>query len=189
MGCLATEETVLANHFNNGFDSSAATFADGQEFFSTAHQRENGETYRNRPTTASDLSTTSIEAAFIDFANFRTGGGRRLALKPECLLVPPDLEWRALRIMGSSHTPEDDTNAIQPIKGKLKVKVWHYLTDTNAWFITTNKKDHKMVMYDRQAFTTSDVVDFDSGDLKFKAVFRQSSGMGDPRGVYGSPGA
>jgi len=188
-GAWATEETVLANHFNNGFDSSAATFADGVAFFDTAHVRENGETYRNEPTTAADLSTSSVEAALIDFRNFRSGGGRRLSISPECLLVPPDLEYRARRIMGSSQTPENDSNAIQPIKGVLEVKVWDYLTDTNAWFILANKNQHKMVMYERQPFTTSDVVDFDTGDLKFKAVFRQSSGMGDPRGVYGSPGA
>lgn len=187
-GAHATEETTLANHFNNGFDSSAATFADGVAFFDTAHIRENGETYRNEPTTASDLSTSSVEAAMIDFRNFRSGGGRRLSISPESLLVPPDLEYKARRILNSSQTPENDTNAVQPIKGALDIVVWDYLTDTNAWFILAGKKDHKMVLYDRQNFTTSDVVDFDSGDLKFKAVFRQSSGMGDPRGVYGSPG-
>ena len=187
-GAWATEETTLANHFNNGFDSAAATFADGVAFFDTAHIRENGETYRNEPSTAADLSTSSVEAALIDYRNFRTGGGRRLSIKAKCLLVPPDLEYRARRIMGSSHTPENDTNAIQPIKGTLDVKVWDYLTDTNAWFILPDKKDHHLNMYTRQDFTTSDVVDFDSGDLKFKAVYRQSSGMGDPRGLYGSPG-
>ena len=188
-GAHATEETVLANHFNNGFDSSAATFADGVAFFDTAHVRENGETYRNEPSTAADLSTSSVEAALIDCRNFRTGGGRRLSIDMKTLLVPPDLFYRASRIMGSSQTPENDTNAIQPIKGVLDVKQWDYLTDTNAWFILPDKKDHHMNVYVRQDFTTSDVVDFDTGDLKFKGVFRQSSGMGDPRGVYGSPGA
>lgn len=190
MAAYATEETVLANHFNNGFTSSAAVGADGKELFATDHVREDGGSYRNELSTAADLTATSLEQALIDFRNFRSGGGRRLQIQPKTLLVPPDLQFDAARILKSTNRPEDDTNAINPINGLgLELKVWDYLTDTDAWFLMADKSNHKMVMYEREPFTTSDVFDFDTGDIKFKGSFRFSSGWGDPRGVYGSPGA
>ena len=185
----ATEETTLANHFNNGFDSSY-TNVDGKELFATDHIREDGSTYKNELTTSADLSSSSLEQALIDFRNFRTGGGRRLQVQPEMLLVSPDNQFNAARILDSTHRPEDDTNAVQPINDLgLSLQVWDYLTDTDAWFLMAGKANHKLVMYEREPFTTSDVFDFDTGDLKFKGAFRQSSGWGDPRGIFGSPGA
>lgn len=185
----ATEETTLANHFNNGFDSGY-TGADGVELFATDHVRENGDTYANELSTAADLSTTSLEQALIDFRNQRDGGGKRLSIKPETLLVPPDLQFTACRILDSDHTPEDDTNAVQPINGLgLTLQVWDYLTNSDDWFLMASKENHKLNLYERSAFSTSDIYDFDTGDIKFKGLFRQSSGWADPRGVFGSPGA
>jgi hypothetical protein len=185
----ATEETTLSNHFNNGFDSDF-TSVDGKELFATDHVREDGGSYANELTTSADLSSSALEQALIDFRNFRTGGGRRLQIQPETLLVPPDQQFNAARILDSTHEPETDRNAVQPINDLgLSLQVWDYLTDTDAWFLLAGKSNHKLVLYERESFTTSDVFDFDTGDLKFKGTFRQSSGWGDPRGVFGSPGA
>lgn len=185
----ATEETLLANHFNNGF-SSTYTGPDGKELFATDHVREDTAAYANELTTAADLSTTSLEQALIDFSAFRDGGGKRLQIKPSTLLVPSDLRFTAVRILDSPGDPDTDTNAIQPV-GDLGLKVvsWHYLTDTDAWFLTADKEDHKLLLYDRMPFTTSHIFDFDTGDIKFKGTFWQSSGWADPRGLFGSPGA
>jgi phage major head subunit gpT-like protein len=185
----ATEETTLANHFNNGFDSGV-TGADGVELFSTAHVREDGATYANELSTAADLSTTSLEQALIDFRNQRDGGGKRLSIKPETLLVPPDLQFAAVRILDSSQTPEDNTNAVQPISGLgLTLQVWDYLTNSDDWFVCAAKENHKLNMYERASFATSDILDFDTGDVKIKGLYRQSSGWADPRGLFGSPGS
>ena len=189
MAALATEESTLAGHFNDGFGSSATT-PDGQPIFDAAHVREDGVTFQNQLSTAASLSTTSLEQCLIDFRDFRSGGGRRLSIKPKCLLIPPDLIFDAQRILNSSQSPEDDTNAVQPINDLgLDLVVWDYLSDTNAFFVMADKKDHNFHLYDRENFTSSDIVDFDSGDVKFKGLFRQSSGVSDPRGAYGSPGA
>jgi hypothetical protein len=67
--------------------------------------------------------------------------------------------------------------------------VWDYLTDTDAWFLLADKSDHKLVIYDREPFTTSHIFDFDTGDIKFKGKERFSSGWGDPRALFGSPGS
>jgi len=104
--------------------------------------------------------------------------------------VSPDNQFNAARILDSNQTPEDNTNAVQPVNGLgLTMQVWDYLTDTDAWFLLASNDNHKLNLYERESFTTSDVYDFDTGDIKFKGLFRQSSGWADPRGVFGSPGA
>lgn len=184
----ATEETILANHFNNGFDSTAATGPDGIELFATNHVREDGSTYANELSSSADLSQTSLEQALIDFSDFRDGGGKRVAIEPKCLLVPKELRFEAHRLIKSSLVSENDTNASNPLNNLLDVRVWNYLTDTDAWFILADKSDHYLLLYDREEFWTDYEYDFDTKDYKISGMFAQSSGWADPRGVFGSPG-
>ena len=183
----ATEETILANHFNNGFDSDY-TGADGVELFSTAHVREDGSTYANELSSAADLSQTSLEQALIDFSDFRDGGGKRVAIEPKCLLVPKELRFEADRLLRSKLQSEDNTNAINAVNGLLDSQVWNYLTDTDGWFILADKADHELLLYDREEFWTDYEYDFDTKDYKITGLFAQSSGWSDPRGIFGSPG-
>lgn len=183
----ATEETILANHFNNGFDSDY-TGADGVELFSTAHVREDGSTYANELSSAADLSQTSLEQALIDFSDFRDGGGKRVAIEPKCLLVPKELRFEADRLLRSTLQSEDNTNAINAVNGLLDSQVWNYLTDTDGWFILADKADHELLLYDREEFWTDYEYDFDTKDYKITGLFAQSSGWSDPRGIFGSPG-
>ena len=184
----ATEETILANIFNRAFNSSY-TGPDGIMLCNTAHVREDGSTFQNTLTNAADLSQTSLEQALIDFSDFRDGGSKRIVIEPKILLVPKELRFVAARLTGSSLAPEDDTNAINPLNGLLDVQVWNYLTDTDAWFILGDKKDHYLHLYDREEFWTDYEYDFDSKDYKISGLFAQSSGWADARGVYGSAGA
>jgi len=186
----ATEETVLANVFNNGFDSNY-TGPDGQPLFSTAHLREDGATYRNELSSAADLSTTSLEQALIDYRNFRDGGSKRIQVQPGVLLVAPNAQFNAARILKSTHRPEDDTNAIQPLNDVgLRLDIWDYLTSDEAWFVGPKQKSEgHLMLYEREPFSSDHIFDFDTGDIKLKGGYRQSSGWGDPRGWFGSPGA
>ena len=186
----ATEETVLAGHFNNGFDATAATGPDGKELFATDHVREDGTTYRNELSTAADFSTTALEQALIDYANFRDGGGKRLQIQPGIVMTARDQMFNVLRVIKSAYRPEDETNAIQPVEGLgLKPVFWDYLTDTDAWFVgPKDKSDGYLMLYEREPFESDHIFDFDTGDIKLKGEFRLSSGWGDPRGWFGSPG-
>ena len=184
---VATEETLLANHFINGFDSNF-TGPDGVELFSTAHNREDGSTYSNTLTNAADLSQTSFEQAMIDFSDFRDGGGKRLMIEPALLLVPKELRFEAHRYLKSAYSPEDDTNASNPLQDIVQACVWNYLTDTDAWFLVARKEDHFLLLYERETPWTDYEVEFESKDHKTSLMFAQSSGWADPRGVFGSPG-
>ena len=186
----ATEETLLANIFNNGFDgTNFANGGDGLELFSSAHVREDGTTFANELSSPASLSQTSLEQAHIDFSDFRTGGGRRMALEVEDLLVPKELRFVADRLIYSSHQPDDDTNAVNPMHESTGVTVWNYLTDTNAWFLLGKKDDHDLTLFVREEPWSDYEKDFDTADTKVKLAFAESSGWNDPKAVFGTAGA
>ena len=89
----------------------------------------------------------------------------------------------------SSQSPENDTNAVNPLEGLVTACVWNYLTDADAWFLQAEKEDHGLVLYIREEFWTDYEFDWDSKDYKFSGMFAQSSGWIDPRGFYGTQGA
>jgi hypothetical protein len=64
----------------------------------------------------------------------------------------------------------------------------HYLTDTNAFFITTDVPDG-MKHFVRAPMTTTMDGDFDTGNVRYKARERYSFGVSDPLGIFGSPGS
>tara|TARA_Y100001951_G_C11264211_1_gene254447 strand:+ start:306 stop:1214 length:909 start_codon:yes stop_codon:yes gene_type:complete len=185
----ATEETLLAQHFDRA-ENSSYTGADGVELSSAAHVREDGTTYSNELTSAADLSQTSLEQALIDFSDQRTGGSRRLKIQPKYLVVPKEEGFNADRLLRSTRMPEDNTNAVNPLATMgLTPVVWHYLTDTDRTFLLSDKQHHSLTLYTREELWTDYEYDFDTSDYKVKAAFAQSSGWGDPKGFFCLRGA
>lgn len=189
-----TKEIIAANVLNRAFNSSYTMGAqsDGKELCATDHPNKSGGTWRNELSTAADLSEAALEQACIDIADFTTDRGLKIAIMPQKLIIPSELEFDAMRILesvGQSGTANNDLNALKASKkfpGGIKVN--HYLTDANAWFIGTNCPDGMKYMERRaDAFGTEN--DFDTENAKFKATFRCSFGWSDPRGIFGSPGA
>jgi hypothetical protein len=189
-----TKEMVGANVLNRAFNSSYTMGAnsDGKELCAADHPNKSGGTWRNELGTAADLSEAALEQACIDIGAFKTDRGLTIAIMPQKLIIPPALEFEAFRILesiGQSGTANNDINALRASKKFPQgVKVNHYLTDTDAWFIGTNCPDGLKYMERRaDAFGTEN--DFDTENAKFKATFRGSFGWSDARGIFGSPGA
>jgi len=189
-----TKEMIGANVLNRAFNSSytMGTNSDGVELCSELHPNKSGGTWRNELDTAADLSEDALEQACIDIAAFTTDRGLTIAIMPQKLIIPSELEFDAFRILesiGQSGSANNDINALRASKKFPQgVKVNHYLTDADAWFIGTNCPDGMKYMERRaDAFGTEN--DFDTENAKFKATFRGSFGWSDPRGIFGSPGA
>ena len=111
---------------------------------------------------------------------------------PKTLIIPVDLEFEANRILKTQYrvgTADNDINVLN-MMGKFPggIKVNHYLTDTDAWFLRTNAPDG-MKHFVRRAPQFAIDNDFDTENAKFKATERYSFGWTDPRGIFGSPGA
>ena len=188
-----TKQVKAAAILNTGFTGSGnPTYGDGQVLFSTAHPLVSGGTNSNRPTTGADLNETSLEAAVIQIAAWTDERGLLIAAKPSKLIVPPSLMFVATRLLETElrvGTADNDINALRTngsIPGGYAVN--HYLTDTNAWFLTTDVPNG-LKHFVRTPMQTSMDADFDTGNARYKARERYSFGVSDPLGIFGSPGA
>ena len=188
-----TKQVKAAYILNKGFTGTGnPTYGDGQVLFSTAHPLVSGGTNSNRPTTPADLNETSLEAAVIQIAGWTDERGLLIAAKPRKLIVPPALQFVATRLLETElrvATADNDLNALRN-NGSIPegYTVNHYLTDTNAWFLTTDVPNG-LKHFVRMAMNTSMDGDFDTGNVRYKARERYSFGVSDPLGIYGSPGA
>jgi hypothetical protein len=186
-----TKQIKGAAVLNNGF-SASYTGGDGVALFSNAHPLVGGGTNSNIPATAADLNETSLEAAVIQIAAWTDERGLLIAAKPIKLVIPPALQFVATRLLETElrvGTADNDINAIKnngSISGGYTVN--NFLTDTNAWFLTTDVPNG-MKHFVRTPMSTGMDGDFDTGNVRYKARERYSFGWSDPLGMYGSAGA
>jgi hypothetical protein len=186
-----TKQVRAASVLNNGFNA-AFPGGDGVALFSTAHPLVSGGTNSNRPTTGADLNETSLEAAVIQIAQWTDERSLLIAAKPKKLIVPPQLQFVATRLLETqlrTGTADNDINAIVN-NGSIPdgYTVNNYLTDTNAWFLTTDVPNG-MKHFVRTPLSNSMDGDFDTGNVRYKSRERYSFGFSDPLGMFASPGA
>jgi hypothetical protein len=186
-----TKQVKAANVLNNGFNSSFAG-GDGVALFSTAHPLVSGGVNSNTPSTQADLNETSLENAVIQIAAWTDERGLLIAAKPRKLVVPPSLQFVATRLLETElrvGTADNDINAIKN-NGSIPegYTVNNYLTDNNAWFLTTDVPNG-MKHFVRTPMATGMDGDFDTGNVRYKARERYSFGFSDPLGMFGSQGA
>ena len=186
-----TKQVKAAAVLNNGFSSSYAG-GDGQALFSTAHPLVSGGTNSNTPSTQVDLNETSLEAAVIQIAAWTDERGLLIAARPKKMIVPPALMFVADRLLETELRVGTNDNDINAIKNMGAVPegytVNHFLTDTNAWFLTTDVPNG-MKHFVRTPLQNSMDGDFDTGNVRYKARERYSFGWSDPLGMWGSSGS
>ncbi len=187
-----TKEIKGAAILNNGFNSSYPG-GDAVELFSDSHPLYVGGTSSNEPATASDLSEAALEDACIQLSRMTNDRGRPIVIKPEKLVIPPQLMFTAQRILRSSlrvGTANNDINAIKDmnyIPGGYCVN--HYLTDPDAWFIKTSEKELGLIYWQRKGVRKASEDDFPTGNIMIKITERFGFSWGDWRCMWGSPGA
>ena len=186
-----TKQVKAAATLNNACDSSF-TGGDGKELCATDHPLAGGGTFRNEPSVAADLNETSLENALIDISTFVDERNLIIALRGMKLIIPPQLQFIADRLLESTlrvGTSDNDVNALRNM-GMLPdgYTINHFLTDPDAFFIKTDAPNG-FKHFERSPMATNMVADFDTGNMRFKARERYSFGFSDPRCVFGSPGA
>jgi len=187
-----TKQVKAASVLNNGFTGGAYAGGDGVALFSNAHPLTNGGTNSNIPSVGVDLNETALENAAIQISQWVDERGLLIAAKPVKLVIPPALMFVAKRLLDTDlrvGTADNDINAIKKmgtIPGGYTVN--HFLTDTNAWFLTTDVPNG-LKHFERAALSNSMDGDFDTGNVRYKARERYSFGWSDPLGMWGSAGA
>ena len=186
-----TKQVKAASVLNNAF-SSSFTGGDGVSLVNTSHPLTGGGTFSNRPSTYTDLNETSLEDAIISISTFVDDRNMILALQGTKLIIPPQLQFVADRLLntpGRVSTSDNDINAIKNM-GMVPegYSVNHFLTDNDAWFLKTDCPDG-FKHFERSPLSTSMEGDFDTGNVRFKARERYSFGFSNPRCVFASQGA
>jgi hypothetical protein len=186
-----TKQVKAAAVLNNGF-SSTYPGGDGVSLFNANHPLVSGGVNSNTPGTQVDLNETSLEAAIIQIAQWTDERGLLIAAKPKKLIVPPSLMFVAKRLLDTElrvATADNDINAIKQM-GAIPdgYTVNNFLTDSNAWFLTTDVPNG-MKHFVRTPLQNSMDGDFDTGNVRYKARERYSFGWSDPLGMWGSSGS
>jgi len=186
-----TKQVKAASPLNNGQPSGSFTSGDGVTLFNTSHTTIAG-SFSNTLATAADLNETSLEQALIDIAALTDERGLKIAAKGVKMIIPSALQFTADRLMksqGRTATADNDINAIKSM-GMIPqgYAVNNFLTDTDAWFISTDVPNG-MKHFERTPLTTKMEGDFDTGNVRYKARERYVFGVSDPRGIFSSPGA
>ena len=187
-----TKQVKAAAVLNNGFSAGVYAGGDGVALFSSVHPLVAGGTNSNIPSTPADLNETSLENAVIQIAAWTDERGLLIAAKPNKLVVPSALQFTATRLLETElrvSTADNDINALKnngSIPGGYTIN--HFLTDTNAWFLTTDVPNG-LKHFVRSPLSNSMDGDFDTGNVRYKSRERYSFGWSDPLGMFGSTGA
>jgi hypothetical protein len=185
-----TKENVAANVYNRAFNTSYLG-GDGQVLIGSAHPSKSG-SQSNVLTVASDISEAAIEDLIIQIMGATNDRGLKISLMPKSLHVHRSDWFEANRILKSVLQNDTATNATNVLRATNAlpggIKVNHYFTDTDAWFIRTNAP-RGMIMYQRRPVEFTQDNDFDTENAKAKNTERYSVGWTDWRGLWGTPGA
>lgn len=185
-----TRETLHANVFNRGFNSSY-TGGDGVCMISSAHPTDAGN-QSNLLAVASDISEAAIEDMCVQISNAQDSRGMRFSNKPKGLLVPNALWFEANRIVKSvlqNDTMNNATNVLKMLNVFPDGIIANpYFTDTDAWFIRTDCQEG-LTHYTRMDAAFDKDNDFDTKNAKASVVMRESAGWSNWRQIYGTPGA
>ena len=137
--------------------------------------------------TTSSLTAVALQAARIQFRNFRDDRANIASFVPDGLLIPPDLEGDAYEITQSEGKPDTANNNANINRGRYKTSDWIYLTDVNNWYIydtTLMKRFLKWINRIDAEFAMVEELDTIIG--KWRLYARHSTGYADWRFLIGS---
>lgn len=135
----------------------------------------------------SSLTAAAVSAARIQMRGYRGDQAERISIMPDEMLVPVDLEDKALEIIKSENDPASANNAINPQRDRYRLMVWNYLTDTNNWFLMDGSQRNEMLYWvDRIPVEFGQIQDFDTFVGKWRAYMRYSNAWIDWRFIFGA---
>ena len=175
---------------------------DGTPFFGTHPLGKNagvaGQTQTNSATDG--LSSAAVQAAITAMRRTLNDQGRPMAIQPDTLVVPPELEWLAWSIMNSVYhadpliSPNTQDLRSNPLRGALRVVASPYLTGATNWFVLDSKRAVRAIVlqmrreFEFQALETNSEEGFMRDQYLYGIRGRYNVGFGDWRTAFGSTG-
>lgn len=182
-----TREVLHANYVNLN-----PVGPDGVALFATNHPiYKAGGVQSNRLGVTSDLDVVSLQLALTAMRKWKSPEGHLVRVRPDQLVVPSELEWRASEILSGTMRSDTNNNAVNTFRHRdaeasfSKFSVWDYLTDPLKWYVWGELGETEMRSYSREEPNTVHDVDFDTRSTKTALWARWSYGHSDAAGVYG----
>lgn len=185
---VQTKEVYGAAVLNNAFDTTNYPGGDAVSLCNTSHPIDVG-LVANTPTVQAELNESSLQDAVVGIRRFRDAAGLRNLVKAERLIIAPENQWVAQRLLHSElrvGTSDNDVNALRQlgsVPGGFRCN--DFLTNTKAWFVITNCPDG-LKYFQRDPLEISSDVDFQTDNLLTKATERYSFGWSNFRGIWGN---
>ncbi len=184
-----TEETLAWTVINRAFDTNYPG-ADGSSLCSTSHPQIRYGTFSNRLATDADLTQTSFETMLQQILDATDDDNLKIKLMPRKLIVPTGFSIRAEKILTSDLVTGVADNDKNVVRGKCSLVVVPWLTDTDAWFVTTDiPTGTGLIWQERRKAALDRDNEFDTDNLKYKMTWRSQVDFINPRCIYGTAGA
>lgn len=188
----STQESRAANIFNRA-TTAGYTYGDGSVLLATSHALSGTQagTYANMISGHPEISEASLEQLVVLARKSVNEAGLPVDLEPKRLVAHQDLDFEITRLLRSklrTATADNDINAVN-YTGVFREDpvLMRYLTNTKFWGFTTDGIDGSgLVMYEREAPMSGQDTDFDTDDFLYKMTARDSFGVDDSRGFFGS---
>lgn len=184
---LRFEEVRGADVINTATTYSNDVSGDGKALAATDHPVDGG-SFSNLASPAVSLNETGLLNAQVAInTNFRDNANQRMNAKPWRLLIPPQLEPTAIRLLKTELRPgtaNNDVNAILSTQGGIPegYLVWNYLTSEFGWQLLTDQDG--LIHMNRIPYESDMSVEFTTDNLLVKGYQRDSFGYNDPRCGY-----
>lgn len=142
--------------------------------------------------TGAVISETTLSAGRTAMRRQLSPSGQRLGVRPKFLLVPPELETAAEKMISSILATK--TGDVNVFANKLEVRVSDQLTDTKAWYLVA---DPAMTMIDglvyaylsgQEGLRTASRINWDTDALEVKASMAFACAVWGYAGWYKNPG-
>lgn len=194
-----TVEQKAAEVFNRAFDPTYTGY-DKKPLIASDHPLLGGGTTSNLLLASTEtgspinsaLTDAGLKAALTQMRKQVDEKGNLIAVRPNILVVPPELEFTARTILESANLSATGkggnvTNDKNVIKDRLELVVYDYLTDPKAWFLLDSNV-HELNFFWRVKPEFKSETNFDNDIYKYKGYMRFSCGWSDYRGILGSKG-
>jgi len=193
-------ETRSYRVLNNAFSTANSNFLglDGKSLIATDHPllKDGGSTQANRPAADVDMSSATVEAAIINFSGMKRETGFPAGVTPSVAIFHYQQQYEGARIFRNAPnvagSADNDQNWVRigpdsnGISNYISSK---YLTDTNAWFLGTDKRQHDAVLRVRVSPEFKVGSDFRTDNMLARVYTRIESTFYNYYQWYGSSGS
>lgn len=181
-----TRETKAALLFNN-----AATDVgyDGVALISASHPLSPTNASVQSNSFALALSAANLSTVRQGMRAWTDDRGNLANVQPDLLLVPPELEETAWKIVQTPSIYEPGSANLTGgfHRNRYSVVVWDYLTDADRWFLIDSRLMKRFLKwYDRVPLEFGQTEDFDTFVAKYRAYMRFSYGFSNWRWIASS---